>query len=435
LLSNTSPIHIQKLQEFAAHGYPIRECFEKLYLSYEIGLSKPDKAIFDYVLKDAGLKPEETLLIDDGPENCRVAAELGIRTYQPKPLEDFTDMLLRPDACVATMGFFDGVHKGHQFLIRETIRLARERQLPSMVICMWPHPRTVLHADFYPQLLTDREERYRLLKETGVDYVFTLPFDREMAGLSAFDFMSTVLKDELHVHTLVMGFNHRFGNDGTADFMTYQSYGKTLGIEVIQATPYWFSAVWSKFESLEAWKKLTRALLTKPIDPVVSAALRNPDKTPISSSLIRRFLLTGLMEPANMALGYGYSIAGVVVGGHQIGHQLGFPTANIEPLEPAKLVPALGVYAVWVEVAGNRYKGMMNIGKRPTIHQTSNVVMEVHLLHFDGNLYGKKVNVYFVQRFRTEELFPDVESLVRQIHQDGEYVEWLLDQPSYRMEV
>ncbi|MDP4277512.1 MAG: HAD-IA family hydrolase, partial [Bacteroidota bacterium] len=159
LLSNTNDIHIRKLKEFDEQGYPIKECFEKLYLSYQIGLSKPGSPIYEYVLKDAGIKAEETLLVDDGPANCRAAAELGLKTFQPAPFEDFTSELLRPEACVATMGFFDGVHKGHRFLIEETKKLAAEKGLPSLVISFWPHPREVLHSDFYPQLLTDEKER------------------------------------------------------------------------------------------------------------------------------------------------------------------------------------------------------------------------------------------------------------------------------------
>jgi riboflavin kinase/FMN adenylyltransferase len=395
LLSNTNPIHIQKLNEFEEAGYPIRECFEKCYLSYEIHSSKPSKEIFEYVLKDAGIKAEETLLVDDGPANCRTAAEMGFHTYQPQPFEDFTGELLQPEACVATMGFFDGVHHGHQFLIDETKRVAQANGLPSMVISFWPHPRTILQTNYCPQLLTDRVEKESRLNLTGVDYVRTLNFDRELAELTARAFMEEILKQELHVKTLVIGFDHRFGNNRADGFDDYVRYGKELGIEVVQAEPF------VPRESLG-------------------------DAPTISSSLIRRCLLNGKMEEATAALGYPYPLRGKVVGGRQIGRQIGFPTANIEPVDANKLIPAFGVYAVWTYVGEKRYKGMLNIGRRPTLQGDHDVTIEVHLLHFEGNLYGKEMTVEFIQRFRVEKTFPDVESLVVQLEKDRAYVESFL---------
>jgi len=399
LLSNTNPIHIQKLKEFDEAGYPIRECFEKLYLSYEIGLSKPGREIFEYVLKDGGMRPEETLLIDDSPANCQTAAELGMKTFQPMPYEDFTDEFLLPGACVATLGFFDGVHKGHVFLIEETKRIAKEKGLVSQVISFWPHPRTVLHSDFCPQLLTDKSEKEFMLNRTGVDSVKTLNFNLDLAGLSARSFMDQILKQELNVKTLVIGFDHRFGNSRTDDFEAYKQYGKELGIEVIQAKPYLLSEIYESHEK----EDLT-----------------------ISSSLIRRFLLAGKVAEANAALGYLYTLKGVVVGGHRIGRLLGFPTANVSVLDSCKLIPGFGVYAVWVYTDGKRYKGMMDIGRRPTLHVDSDTSIEVHLLHFDGDLYNKEIVIEFVQRFRQEEVFPDVDALVVQLEKDKSFVEKLL---------
>jgi riboflavin kinase/FMN adenylyltransferase len=400
LLSNTNPIHIQKLNEFEDAGYPIKECFEKLYLSYEIKYSKPSKEIFDYVLKDAGIKPEETLLVDDGPANCRMAGEMGFKTYQPQPFEDFTGELLQPDACVATMGFFDGVHLGHRFLIDETKRVAHAKGLPSMVISFWPHPRTVLQTNFCPQLLTDRAEKEDRLNQTGVDFVRTLNFDQDLSHLSAHSFMADILQQELHVKILVIGFDHRFGNSRADGFADYMRYGKELGIEVVQAKPYPFSEV---------------------------LAVPKEEAPSISSSLIRRCLLNGKMEEAIAALGYPYRLQGKVVGGRQIGRQIGFPTANLELLDPNKLVPAFGVYAVWAYVDEKKHKGMLNIGRRPTLQGDHSMTIEVHLLHFEGNLYDREVTVEFIQRFRTEETFPDVESLVEQLEKDRAYVESFLN--------
>lgn len=391
LLSNTNPIHIRKLEEFDQAGYPVSECFEKLYLSYQVGMSKPGRAIFEHVLNDAGLVPDETLLVDDAPANCRTAAELGMHTYQPEPFEDFTGVLLQPDACVATMGFFDGVHLGHRFLIDEAKRIAAQKGLPSMVVSFWPHPRTVLQTNFCPQLLTDRFEKEEKLIKTGVDHVRTLAFDKALSEMSAREFMEEILQQELHVKTLVIGFDHRFGNNRTDDFEAYCRYGKEIGMEVLQATPFSLSTAEN-----------------------------------ISSSYIRRSLLAGKLAEANAALGYVYEVRGKVVGGHQIGRQLGFPTANIEPLDNFKLLPAFGVYAVWVEVKGKRYKGMLDIGRRPTLHKDSDVTIEVHLLHFQGDLYQQILKVGFVERFRADVAFPDVEALVVQLVKDREYVDALL---------
>jgi FAD synthase/beta-phosphoglucomutase-like phosphatase (HAD superfamily) len=430
LLSNTSPIHIRKLQAFEEAGYPLNECFEKLYLSYEVGLSKPGKAIYKYVLKDAGLKPEETLFVDDGPANCASAAALGIRTYTPQPFEDFTNQLLRPQACVATMGFFDGVHQGHRFLIEETKRLAAEKGLPTLVLSFWPHPRTVLRADFYPQLLTDQGERAALLQTTGVDYLDVLDFDTDLAGMTAAQFMQTMLKDEWQVKTLVIGFDHRFGNSRTDDYEAYKAYGEAMGMEVVQVSPYYLSQVLEKSALEEGSAGPSDTADTAhnthtlpPSNPQSQALLAHPASTTISSSLIRRLILAGEMDAAALALGRPYSLSGQVVGGHRIGNKLGYPTANIEPSSPNKLLPAIGIYAVWVDFEGTRYKGMLSIGRRPTLHTDSPVVIEVHLLHFSGNLYGKTLTLHFMKRFRQEEQFPDVEALVAKLKEDEQFVE------------
>lgn len=404
LLSNTNPIHIRKLQEFEDNGFPVNECFEKLYLSYEIGLSKPGREIYEYVLNDAGLVAEETLLIDDGPANCETAKKLNIKTYKPLPFEDFTAEFLRPDNCVATMGFFDGVHKGHLFLINETKKVAAKKELPSMVISFWPHPRMVLNSDFCPQLLTSKDEKEILIEGTGVEYVRTITFDKSLAGLSAKEFMKSVLKDEFNVSSLVIGYDHRFGNMRSDGFEEYQQYGKEIGIEVIKSDPMLLAHV-------------------QEFDLTNDSKIHISENQTISSSFIRRLILAGNLPEANELLGYSYSLKGVVVGGKKIGRTLGFPTANLEPLDSCKLIPAPGIYAVWVYYGDGRYKGMLDIGRRPTFHKDSDLVIEVHLLGFSGNLYGKELKLEFMQRFRKELLFADVDELVNQLILDKEYVE------------
>ncbi len=442
LLSNTNPVHIRKLIEFEDNGFAIDKCFEKLYLSYEMGMSKPGKEIFLQILKDADISPEETLLVDDGPANCKTAQELGFKTYQPQPFEDFTDDILRPGDCVATMGFFDGVHEGHKYLINEVTDIAFRKNLPSLVLNFWPHPRTVLNTGFYPQLLTTREERNELLSKTGADFVRTIEFNNEIALMSAKDFMQKILKDEFNVSTLVIGYDHRFGNDRADGFDEYLKYGEEIGIEVIKSRPY-----------IVEKKHCIDSAATEPVHkndnkgevnkaPGNNAGLVNEESAShkkvtakddnesgsvtVSSSLIRRCLLSSKLDEANELLGRPYSITGTVVGGKMIGRTIGFPTANIELTDKYKLIPSAGVYAVWVYLDDKKYKGMMNIGRRPTLRLDSDLVMEVHILNFSGNLYGRELNIQFVNRLRSEELFTDIESLVSQLEKDKDNVETLL---------
>lgn len=390
LLSNTNAIHIQKLQQFETRGFPLSECFERLFLSYEMGLSKPGKGIFERMMQDADMIPEETLLVDDAPANCQTAASLGMQTYQPRPFEDFTSEFSTKEPCVLTLGFFDGVHKGHQYLIEEAVREGRARNLPVKVLSFWPHPRTILHSDFYPQLLTSLEEKEALLRKQGVDAVHTLTFDQELAAMSAEVFMREVLRDELNVACLVIGFDHRFGASRSDGFEDYVRYGKSLAMDVRRARPL--------------------------IHP-------NDGETPISSSLIRRALLAGDMERASHGLGRYYELPGVVVQGKRIGRTIGFPTANIEPLDPNKLLPMTGVYAVWVRLDSGMYKGMLNIGRRPTLQDESDLNLEVHLLNYEGDLYGRILRLQFVSRFRSEMHFPDVDALVKQLQKDKCFVD------------
>jgi riboflavin kinase/FMN adenylyltransferase len=315
------------------------------------------------------------------------------------------------------MGFFDGVHRGHRFLIEETKRLAAEKGLPSMLISFWPHPRTVLHSNFCPQLLTVEEERKQLLKETGIDIIYTLEFDDSLAKLSARQFMETILVDECRVTSLVIGFDHRFGNSRTDGLEEYKAFGKEMGMEVIQVKPYSFSKAMECSDEVVLSSGIPVKLLKG------LSTIKEPEVTTVSSSLIRRLIMVGNMEDANTALGYPYSLTGLVVGGQHIGTVIGYPTANIEPLSSGKLIPANGVYAVWVELNGQSYKGMLNIGRRPTLKVSSNIVIEVHLLDFSGNLYGQTLTIRFMKRFRQEEQFPDMDALVVRMNKDKMFVE------------
>ena len=294
----------------------------------------------------------------------------------------------RPAPCVATIGFFDGVHRGHRFLIDRVIATARDAGLESTVITFDRHPRQVLHSDYIPQLLSTFEMKLRLLAATAIDNCAVLRFDKRLARLSAREFMEYMLRDRLNVRKLVIGYDNRFGHDRTEGFDDYVRYGRELGIEVV-------------------------------LSPVFVL-----DGLDLSSSLIRKLVTAGNITTANRYLGYRYSIEGCVTGGFQEGRKMGFPTANIDLSESAQLVPGYGVYAVTVEVDhdGQQREGMMNIGMRPTFGGQT-VTLEVNIFHFGANLYGRMLTVTFADRIREERKFNDTTALARQLAKDQQQIE------------
>lgn len=288
---------------------------------------------------------------------------------------------------VATVGFFDGVHTGHRFLIEELKSIARLRKLKSKIITFAVHPRLVLHSDFQPQLLTSYEEKLTLLQQNGVDEVVTLNFDREMAMLTAAEFIQQVLSTENQVSCLLVGHDHRFGRNRTDGFAEYVNHGKAVGMEVIQASRF----------------------ATNEFDH-------------ISSSEIRKALALGDIDKANQLLSYPYGFEGYVVSGYKVGRKIGFPTANLELTHADKLIPALGVYAVKVDYEGITYTGMMNIGNRPTIHQNGSRSIEVHILNFSGSIYHKNIYIRFIAKIRDEKKFTSVDELIEQLNVDRQQV-------------
>ncbi len=287
----------------------------------------------------------------------------------------------------ATVGFFDGVHMGHRFLIAELKKEAAKRGLKSMVITFKVHPRKVLHAAYLPQLLTTAEEKQEQLKSTGVDEVVELDFTVEMAQLTAAEFIEQILAKQLGVKLLLVGHDHRFGRNREEGFPEYAAYGRQNGMEVIQATRY----------STEQFSH-------------------------ISSSEVRNALIKGDIERANTLLTYPYAFTGYVVTGFQVGKKIGFPTANLNPVEPDKLIPGIGVYAVLIDWKGNSYKGMMNIGRRPTLDNGDAVSLEVHIINFDADIYHQQLKVTFIRKIRDEKKFNSVEELIEQLKSDKEAV-------------
>lgn len=291
---------------------------------------------------------------------------------------------------VATIGMFDGVHEGHRFVLRQVVACAQERGLQSMAITF---DHTLRHDD----VLTPLDEKLLLLSRTHIDKVEVLPFTAELKQMTARQFMEQVLKDRLGVKVLLTGYDNRFGHNREEGFDDYVRYGQELGIEVLQL----------------------------PAAPPRGVAVRGGT---ISSSLIRKLLKEGAVSEASEALGYPYTIMGRVEHGEHIGTRLGFPTANLMPVDSQQLIPAPGVYAVKVRLEHSMElkHGMMNIGHRPTfdgVRQT----LEAHIFQLHEDLYDQLLWVSFVARLRDEQRFDSIEALKEQLQKDAAKAEETLN--------
>lgn len=290
----------------------------------------------------------------------------------------------RPVApAVATVGFFDGVHLGHQYLLRQVQAEARRLGAAALAVTFAEHPRQVLSADYRPALLTTLPEKLELLRECGVDACAVLHFSKTMAALTSAQFMARYLRDAFGVRSLVVGYDHHFGSDTGATPADYQAEGRALGIDVVPAT-----------------------------------AFRTEEFT-VSSSTVRRLLEGGNVERARQCLGRPYVLGGTVVEGRHVGRDLGFPTANLRPSHPDKLVPGRGVYAIEATVGGRTYSAMLNIGWRPTLDDGRGPTIEAHLFDFDGNLYGRELSLRFLHRLRDEQRFASLAELQAQLRADA----------------
>ena len=286
-----------------------------------------------------------------------------------------------PQPCVATIGFFDGVHRGHRYLIEQVREVAVAHGFASGVVTFPVHPRKVVQ--YHPELLTTYEEKVALLAETGLDYCMMLDFTPEVAILSAKEFM-LFLYNHYNIRALVIGYDHRFGHNRSEGFDDYVRYGQELGIEVILAHAY--------------------------IDKDVA----------VSSSVIRQLLSEGNVSEAASCLGYDYFLNGIVVSGYRVGRKIGFPTANLRVDDPDKLVPSDGVYAVRVTVAGQSYGGMLSIGYRPTMANGTDRSIEVNIFNFHSDIYEQYICLSFVRYLRPELKFDSIDELIAQLHKDKE---------------
>ena len=283
---------------------------------------------------------------------------------------------------VVTVGTFDGVHRGHLDVLARLVARAREARCPSVLVTFDSHPLELINPDAAPPLLTTRDEKLQLLAATGLDYVAMLPFTRELADLAADEFVDQVLRERFRMHELLIGHDHGFGRGRQGDVSTLRALGADRGFRVDVVAP-----------------------------------VETDDGEPVSSSRIRRGLAAGDLDVANAALGRFYSVSGPVVRGEARGRALGFPTLNVQPASPRKLLPADGVYAVQVEAPRGRFAGMLNLGGRPTFDEHGRTI-EAHLFDTTGDFYGDVVAVRFVARLRDTMRFSDPDALKAQLVDD-----------------
>lgn len=284
---------------------------------------------------------------------------------------------------VFTLGTFDGVHVGHTKIIERLLNASSEDE-QSLVLTFFPHPRMVLQKESDIKLLNTIQERTALLQKAGLQNLIIHPFDQAFSRLTAEEFVKNILVDIFNIKKIIIGHDHRFGRNRTANIDDLILYGKEYDFEVEQ----------------------------------ISA--QEIDEVSISSTKIRKALTAGKIALANEYLGYNYSFSGTVVHGKKLGRTIGFPTANLKIEESYKLIPANGVYAVKCKVGNQDVNGMLNIGTNPTV-EGQGISIEVNLFEFDSDIYGEKITVEMIKRIRDEHKFASVDELKAQLSKDQNF--------------
>ncbi len=281
---------------------------------------------------------------------------------------------------VLTIGMYDGVHLGHQKIIRKVVKKAKKRRGKAVLLTFNPHPRKVLQEGVELKMLSLQKEKLALLEETGLDYVIVQPFTREFSRLNSTDFVRNLLINQLGVNELVIGYDHHFGRNREGSFSDLEELSEVYGFDLTKIEPQNFLDV------------------------------------TISSTKIRKALLEGEVEKANQWLNYNYSIEGTVIHGNKIGRKLSFPTANLK-VDEEKLIPKNGVYLFETFYDLKKYYGLVNIGIRPTFEKEE-FRIEAFLFDFDQEVYNKELKIAFLQKIRDEKKFNSVDELKQQIEQD-----------------
>ncbi len=285
---------------------------------------------------------------------------------------------------IVTIGTFDGIHLGHRSVINSLLKIAQSENGNSVIFTFDPHPRQVVAPhDQKVQLLTTPEEKANLLSDIGIEHLIIYPFTRKFASMNYHDFVEKILVNKIHISHLVVGYDHHFGKNREGGFDSLSQCANEFGFKV------------THLGALEV------------------------DHINISSTKIRNALNNGNIDLANEYLGYSYILTGTVVKGNQIGRTIGFPTANIQVSNPAKLIPPAGVYAVKVKINDSIFPGVLNIGTRPTLFpEETEKSIEVNIFNFDGMLYDKELTVFFEKKIRDEKRFENIDSLKQQIEFD-----------------
>jgi len=282
---------------------------------------------------------------------------------------------------VVTVGTFDGLHLGHQKIIKTLVDKAKELNSEASVFTFWPHPRFVLGKIDGLELINTLDEKTDLFEQNGIDNLISFEFTKEFANLSSYEFVKQILVEKLHVKHLILGYDHHFGKNREGRFDKLQECAKEFGFTIEQVS-----------------------------------ALSQKDEN-VSSTKIRNYIKSGKIEIANKFLGYTYFIKGEVVDGNKLGRTINFPTANIS-VPQYKLLPKEGVYAVKIELEKRQFIGMMNIGFRPTIGDFDTKTLEVHIIDFDEDIYGKSIKIELVSKIRNEVKFDNIEELKSQLEKD-----------------
>lgn len=282
---------------------------------------------------------------------------------------------------VVTTGTFDGVHIGHLKIIDRLKEVARDINGETVLLTFFPHPRMVLFSDNDLKLISTKNEKIALLEEAGIDHLIIHPFSREFSRLSSVEFVRDVLVNKIGTSRLVIGYNHHFGRNREGSFEHLKEYGPVYGFKVEEI------------------------------------CAQDVDEVSVSSTKIRKALEEGYIVTAREYLTHDFSLSGIVVKGNHLGHKIGFPTANIKVVDSHKLIPGNGVYAVRALIHGVEYKGMLNIGVRPTIDGTEKTI-EVHIIGFDDDIYGEELTVLFDDWIRNEQKFNSLDELKLQLEKD-----------------
>jgi len=298
----------------------------------------------------------------------------------------FSDIHHLPEfkKAVLTIGFFDGVHKGHRAILNEVAAHALQMKGTSVLLTFEPHPRKLLFPDQPLGIITPLPQKLQLISEAGIAHIVVVPFTKEFSQLSAEAYISNFMIDLFHPAGIVIGYDHRFGHDRKGNIDLLRHFARVYNYQLTEIPPQLI------------------------------------DEAAVSSTKIRNAITTGRMEDASLMLGRNYTLTGTVVHGNQLGRTIGYPTANLQPDDPDQVIPAIGIYAIKAKHKGITYKGMLSIGYNPTVSDKKELRIEANLFDFNMDIYGDKLELLFIKKLRDEEKFKSVDMLKEQLHRDKE---------------